>query len=82
MQGKLRLTNSLQCKLNAELILFLANINLILLNIQTKIIICFRYADQVAVGDEILTPGNAKLSPATVINLSSTKMQGDYKFYF
>ena len=47
----------------------------------TKIIFCFRYADQVSIGDEILTPGNANLSPATVVNLSSSKMQGDFVYY-
>ena len=40
--------------------------------------IMFRFADQVAIGDELLAQGYDILSPEKVINVSTFKMQGDY----
>ena len=41
-------------------------------------IIFFRYADQVAVGDEVLVLENDDLTPTKVINVSSFNMQGTH----
>ena len=41
--------------------------------------ICFfRYADQVSIGNEVLVEGNDELTPAKVINVNSSSMQGDH----
>ena len=37
---------------------------------------CFRYADQVTIGDELLVQENDQLIQATVIDVSSSVMQG------
>ena len=37
---------------------------------------CLRYADQITVGNELLVQGNGQLIQATVINVSSSVMQG------
>ena len=38
----------------------------------------FRYADDVSIGDEVLVQGeDDELTPAKVIDLSSSTMQGD-----
>ena len=37
---------------------------------------CFRYADQITVGDELLVHGNGHIMQARVINVSSSVMQG------
>ena len=39
---------------------------------------CFRYAEQVLIGDEVLVKGNNELAPAKVINVSELKMQGNH----
>ena len=41
-------------------------------------IIFFRYADQVAIGDEVLVLENDDLTPTKVINVSSFNMQGTH----
>ena len=38
----------------------------------------FRFADKVAIGDELLAQGYDNLTPAKVINVSTFKLQGDY----
>ena len=37
----------------------------------------FRFADKVAIGDELLAKGYDNLTPAKVINVSTFKLQGD-----
>ena len=45
----------------------------------SSIIICFfRYADQVSIGNEALVEGNDELTPAKVINVNSSSMEGDH----
>ena len=39
----------------------------------------FRYADQVAIGDEVLVQENDDLTPSKIINVTSSTMQGNYK---
>ena len=38
----------------------------------------FRFADQVAIGDELLAYGYDSLTPLKVINISTFKLQGSY----
>ena len=40
------------------------------------IAVCFRYAGNVCVGDEVLVDGNGKLIPTQVVNVSTLFMQG------
>ena len=40
--------------------------------------IMFRFADKVAIGDELLAQGYDNLTPAKVVNVSTFKLQGDY----
>ena len=40
-----------------------------------------RLADQVLIGDELLVHENETVFPAKVINMSSSRMQGDYTKY-
>ena len=43
----------------------------------------FRYADDVSIGDEVLVQGeDDELTPAKVIDLSSSTMQGDILWRF
>ena len=42
--------------------------------------IYFRYADQVAIGDEVLVQGNDGFTPQRVFNVSYSMMQGDNNF--
>ena len=39
-------------------------------------ICCFRYADEVSVGDEVLAQVKNELSPAIVMNVSNLNIQG------
>ena len=41
--------------------------------------ICFRYADQVSVGDQILAEGNDEMIPRKVLNVSYFMEQGKSK---
>ena len=38
---------------------------------------CFRYVDQLSVGDELLVQKDNRLTPAKVINVSNSIMQGN-----
>ena len=39
-------------------------------------------ADQVLIGDEVLVQETHELTPSEVINISDSKMQGDYYCYY
>ena len=41
----------------------------------------FRYADQVSVNDQVLVKGNYGLTPALVVNVSDSVMQGNHNLY-
>ena len=45
---------------------------------EIHVIFSFRYADQVAIGDEVLVQENDGLTPSKVINVTSSTMQGNY----
>ena len=46
-----------------------------------KIYSYFRYADQVAIGDEVLVQGNGEFTPEKVLNMSQSMMEGDCNFF-
>ena len=52
------------------------SINLNGLNYNTKL--CFRYADKVSIGDEILVHETNLITQGRVINMSSITMQGNH----
>ena len=41
---------------------------------------CFRYADEVSVGDEVLAQGNDEFIPEKVLNVSTFPLQGNHNF--
>ena len=45
------------------------------------IIFYFRYADQLAIGDEVLVQVNGVFTPEMILNVSYSMMQGDYNFH-
>ena len=46
------------------------------------IVFHFSYANEVSIGDEVLVNENDQLSPAKVIDISTSKMQGDIQIFY
>ena len=44
------------------------------------LIYCFRYADQVSVGDEVAIQKDDQLLPVRVVNISSITMSGNWDY--
>ena len=52
-------------------------------NVNVKDLIqCFRYSDEMSIGDEVLVNGNNAMIPAKVVNISSLTMQGSWWFSY